>query len=78
LNSANDRHQPLVVGVAGGTGSGKTTLAKAIRESLHLDCVSYISHDNYYKVRFFSLPQHHKRANPHPHWRLSMGAQLPC
>jgi len=38
----------LVVGVAGGTGSGKTTLAQAIRDSI--DCeISFISHDNYYK-----------------------------
>ena len=51
LEHANGAHQPLVVGVAGGTGSGKTTLAKAIRESLELDCVSYVNHDNYYKVR---------------------------
>jgi ABC-type multidrug transport system fused ATPase/permease subunit len=50
LDRANGSGCALVVGVAGGTGSGKTTLAKAIRESLHFDSVSYISHDNYYKV----------------------------
>lgn len=40
----------LVVGVAGGTGSGKTTLALAIREALGAETITYLSHDNYYKV----------------------------
>ena len=38
----------LVIGIAGGTGSGKTTLMKnLIRE--FSDVVTIISHDNYYK-----------------------------
>ena len=38
----------LVIGIAGGTGSGKTTLMKnLIRE--FSDVVTVISHDNYYK-----------------------------
>ena len=38
----------LVIGIAGGTGSGKTTLMKnLIRE--FADVVTIISHDNYYK-----------------------------
>ena len=38
----------LVIGIAGGTGSGKTTLMKnLIRE--FADVVTVISHDNYYK-----------------------------
>ena len=38
----------LVIGIAGGTGSGKTTLMKNIIESFQ-DQVTVISHDNYYK-----------------------------
>lgn len=38
----------LVIGIAGGTGSGKTTLMKNI-VSRFGDVVSVISHDNYYK-----------------------------
>lgn len=38
----------LVVGIAGGTGSGKTTLTKALSRSLG-DHVSIIYHDNYYR-----------------------------
>jgi uridine kinase len=39
---------PIILGVAGGTGSGKTTLATAIFESLGEENVTYISHDCYY------------------------------
>lgn len=38
----------LVLGVAGGTGSGKTTLTRTLKERFH-DKISVISHDNYYK-----------------------------
>lgn len=39
---------PLVLGIAGGTGSGKTTVAQRIREALLPD-VAYVDHDSYYK-----------------------------
>ena len=38
----------LVIGIAGGTGSGKTTLMKNIIEK-YSDNVTVLSHDNYYK-----------------------------
>ena len=38
----------LVIGIAGGTGSGKTTLMKRLVERFG-DVVTVISHDNYYK-----------------------------
>ena len=38
----------LVIGIAGGTGSGKTTLMKNIIEKFS-DNVTVLSHDNYYK-----------------------------
>ena len=38
----------LVIGIAGGTGSGKTTLMKNIIESFQ-DQVTVLSHDNYYR-----------------------------
>lgn len=40
-----------VVGVAGGTGSGKTTVAERIMEALPADRVCIIQHDNYYRDR---------------------------
>ena len=38
----------LVIGIAGGTGSGKTTLMKNLIEEFKED-VTILSHDNYYK-----------------------------
>jgi len=40
-----------VVGVAGGTGSGKTTVARRLVETLPEGRVSIIQHDNYYRDR---------------------------
>jgi uridine kinase len=38
-----------VIGVAGGTGSGKTTMARAIAAGLPPEHVAILEHDNYYK-----------------------------
>ena len=38
----------IVIGVAGGTGSGKTTLVKALINRFG-DNITVLSHDNYYK-----------------------------
>ena len=38
----------MIIGIAGGTGSGKTTITKRIRETFGED-VSVVYHDNYYK-----------------------------
>jgi uridine kinase len=40
---------PVVVGVAGGTGSGKTTVAREILRRAGTDQISLIQHDAYYK-----------------------------
>lgn len=39
----------ILIGIAGGTGSGKTTLADKLVESFGRDEVSILRHDNYYK-----------------------------
>ena len=39
----------MVVGIAGGTGSGKTTITKKLMQRFGGD-VSVIYHDNYYKA----------------------------
>lgn len=41
--------KPVVIGVAGGTGSGKSTVAKAIFESLPSENILIIEQDAYYK-----------------------------
>lgn len=40
---------PIVVGVAGGSGSGKTTVVQALVEGVAPDSVSLIHHDSYYR-----------------------------
>ncbi len=41
--------QIVVIGVAGGTGSGKTTVAHRVLERVGADHIAYIPHDAYYK-----------------------------
>ena len=42
---------PVVIGVAGGSGSGKTTVVRRIVESLGPDQVNVLEHDRYYRDR---------------------------
>jgi uridine kinase len=42
---------PLFIGVAGGTGSGKSTVARALAEGLPASSVGVIDHDSYYRDR---------------------------
>jgi len=41
----------FVIGVAGGSGSGKTTVVRRIVDSLGLDHVTLLQHDRYYRDR---------------------------
>jgi uridine kinase len=41
--------RPIVIGVAGGTGSGKTTVASRILERVGAQHIAYIAHDAYYR-----------------------------
>jgi len=40
---------PLVIGIAGGSGSGKTTVAQQILNRVGADQIAFIQHDSYYK-----------------------------
>src|SRR3989339_481918 len=42
---------PLMIGIAGGTGSGKTTVARKVMAGLPEGTVSLIEHDSYYRDR---------------------------
>ena len=42
---------PIVIGVAGGSGSGKTTIVRRIVESIGSDEVTVLDHDHYYRDR---------------------------
>jgi uridine kinase len=39
----------IIIGVAGGTASGKTTVSDAILERVGRDRIAYIQHDSYYR-----------------------------
>ncbi len=45
------RRAPVIIGVAGGTASGKTTVVARIVESLGRDQVTVLEHDRYYRDR---------------------------
>jgi uridine kinase len=47
---------PFVIGIAGGTGSGKTTVARAIVKSVGEERIAFLSHDAYYRD-FVDLPK---------------------
>lgn len=42
---------PVVIGVAGGSGSGKTTVVRAIVDNIGTDQVTVLEHDRYYRDR---------------------------
>src|SRR4029453_7596160 len=49
--TTRQRPTPLVIGVAGGSGSGKTTVVRRIIEALGDARVPVLEHDRYYRDR---------------------------
>ncbi|MEY3051199.1 MAG: hypothetical protein RLY31_984 [Bacteroidota bacterium] len=43
--------KPLIIGITGGSGSGKTSLIKALRSQFPLEQVCIVSQDDFYKPR---------------------------
>lgn len=41
-------HPPVTIGVAGGSGAGKTTVSNAILERVGTEHIAYLEHDSYY------------------------------
>ncbi|MCY1720882.1 uridine kinase [Prolixibacteraceae bacterium Z1-6] len=57
----------LVIGIAGGTGSGKTTVVQKISEKFSKDEVAILSHDSYYfDNSHLSLEERRKKNFDHP------------
>ena len=52
--------KPLIIGIAGGTGSGKTTVARKIAEALPESSVAFLDMDGYYR-NFAHLPMDERR-----------------
>ena len=44
-----EAERPLVIGIAGGSGSGKTTIASAVLEDIGPERVALLLHDSYYR-----------------------------
>ena len=53
--------RPVTIGVAGGTGSGKTTVSHQILERVGEQHIAYLAHDSYYKD-LAHLPYDERRA----------------
>lgn len=67
---------PVIVGIAGGSASGKTTLARAIIKEVGEEHISFIGHDNYYKdLRHLTMEERGKVNFDHPD---SLDTQLLC
>lgn len=64
----------LIIGIAGGTGSGKTTVVRKIVETLPADVVAVIPQDSYYKHQWDVPEEQRKLTNfDHPNafdWAL--------
>jgi uridine kinase len=69
--------KPLIIGVAGGSGSGKSTVARNVAQALHTESVAFIDMDAYY-LNFAHLPLAERRKInwDHPEsfdWELLVG-----
>ena len=58
--------QPIILGVAGGSGSGKTTIVREIIQALGSDRISVIHHDSYYCDRS-SVPAEERESLNYDH-----------
>lgn len=58
---------PLVIGVAGGSGSGKTTVAEMVLKRVGKQRIAYVPHDAYYRELTNLLPNQRAEVNfDHP------------
>ncbi len=64
-----EKTRPVILGVAGGTGSGKTTVSRIIRERVGNDRIAYLQHDSYYRDAGHLPFEERVRINyDHPNW----------
>lgn len=61
------KQNPIVFGVAGGTGSGKTTVARRILQAVGAEQVAHLPHDAYYRdLQELSLEERGRVNFDHP------------
>jgi uridine kinase len=64
---SSQRRPPLVLGIAGGSGSGKSTIARAILDALPAGRGVLLQQDNYYRPQTHLPPPERERVNyDHP------------
>ncbi len=54
------KRKPLVIGVAGGSGSGKTTVANVVLQRVGADRIVFLPHDAYYR-ELTGLPENQRK-----------------
>lgn len=86
---SDNEHKMMIIGIAGGTGSGKTTITKRLAERFG-PAVTVIFHDNYYRrLDHLSLEERAKVNYDHPDafetdllirhlQQLRQGRAVPC
>ena len=58
---------PIIIGVAGGTGSGKTTVSRAILQRVGAERIAFLEHDSYYRdLSHLSLEERRQVNFDHP------------
>ncbi|MGV8042542.1 MAG: uridine kinase [Thermoanaerobaculaceae bacterium] len=63
----HDRTTPLVIGIAGGSGSGKSTVASVILKRVGARRIAFLMHDAYYKdLSHLELAERVKENFDHP------------
>ncbi|TCP54568.1 uridine kinase [Tumebacillus sp. BK434] len=61
-------HRPVLIGIAGGTGSGKTSVAREITHNIDPENIVLIEQDNYYKDQSHLTMAERVQTNyDHPH-----------
>ncbi|GAA5521612.1 uridine kinase [Aliifodinibius salicampi] len=59
--------EPLIIGVAGGSGSGKTTVVRHIIDSIGEENILLLQHDSYYRdLKHLSFEERTKQNFDHP------------
>ncbi|MDF2592739.1 MAG: udk [Clostridia bacterium] len=67
MESSKTKKRPVIIGITGGTGSGKSTIARAIFESVPKKKASIIEQDCYYKNQSHLPPEERVKVNyDHP------------
>ena len=59
--------KPILIGITGGTGSGKSTIAKEIYAKFSEECIAMMEQDSYYKDQSHLTPEDRCKTNyDHP------------